>query len=117
MAPADYMIRARLCLALAAVVALAPLALAFALSPAHAQTWKKLNTGIARDVSPNQIGVDIGTNASSYVSIGNIVAGAFYLPYTQVSGLYPYTAILAATAGKWADLQSDGSNWIIMASN
>lgn len=27
------------------------------------------------------------------------------------------TAILAATAGKWADLQSDGSNWIIMASN
>lgn len=76
---------------------LAPLALAFALSPAHAQTWKKLNTGIARDVSPNQIGVDIGTNASSYVSIGNIVAGAFYLPYTQVSGLYPYGKGTAGT--------------------
>lgn len=27
------------------------------------------------------------------------------------------TAILAATAGKWAILQSDGTNWIIMASN
>lgn len=27
------------------------------------------------------------------------------------------TAILAATAGKWADLQSDGANWIITASN
>jgi hypothetical protein len=27
------------------------------------------------------------------------------------------TAILAATAGKWAMLQSDGSNWQIMASN
>lgn len=27
------------------------------------------------------------------------------------------TAILAATAGKWAALQSDGANWIIMASN
>jgi hypothetical protein len=27
------------------------------------------------------------------------------------------TAILAATAGKWADLESDGSNWIIMAAN
>jgi hypothetical protein len=26
------------------------------------------------------------------------------------------TAILAATAGKWAELVSDGSNWIIMAS-
>lgn len=27
------------------------------------------------------------------------------------------TAILAATAGKWATLQSDGSNWVIMESN
>jgi hypothetical protein len=27
------------------------------------------------------------------------------------------TAILAATAGKWADLQSDGTNWQITASN
>ena len=76
---------------------LAPLALAFALLPAHAQTWSKLNTGISRGTSPNQIGVDIGTNASSYVPIGNIVAGAFYLPYTQVSGLYPYGTGAAGT--------------------
>ena len=27
------------------------------------------------------------------------------------------TAILAATDGKWATLQSDGTNWIIMSSN
>lgn len=27
------------------------------------------------------------------------------------------TAILAATAGKWADLQSDGTNWLIVRSN
>ena len=27
------------------------------------------------------------------------------------------TAILAATAGKWAEMVSDGSNWIIMAGN
>lgn len=27
------------------------------------------------------------------------------------------TAILAATAGKWAELVSDGSNWVIMAGN
>lgn len=26
-------------------------------------------------------------------------------------------AILAATAGRWADLESDGTNWQIMASN
>lgn len=27
------------------------------------------------------------------------------------------TAILAATAGKWADLISDGTNWLIVRSN
>lgn len=27
------------------------------------------------------------------------------------------TSILAATAGKWATLQSDGTNWVIMAGN
>jgi len=29
----------------------------------------------------------------------------------------PGTAILSATAGKWALLQSDGTNWVIMAAN
>jgi hypothetical protein len=32
-----------------------------------------------------------------------------------VAGGSAGTAILAATAGKWADLQSDGTNWQIMA--
>ncbi len=54
----------------------APLALAAALSPANAQTWTKLNTGIARNVSPNRIGIDIGSTSSSYISIGTIVGGA-----------------------------------------
>ena len=27
------------------------------------------------------------------------------------------TAILAATAGKWAEMVSDGTNWVIMAGN
>ena len=27
------------------------------------------------------------------------------------------TAIIAGTAGKWANLQSNGTNWVIMASN
>ena len=27
------------------------------------------------------------------------------------------TAILAATAGKWVDLQSDGTNWVAMRGN
>jgi hypothetical protein len=27
------------------------------------------------------------------------------------------TAILAATVDKWAELQSDGTNWLIVAAN
>lgn len=95
---------------------LAPLALAFALLPAHAQTWSKLNTGISRGTSPNQIGVDIGTNASSYVPIGNIVAGAFYLPYTQVSGLYPYGTGAAGTGANATAATFSASNqalWLV----
>lgn len=40
--------------------------------------------------------------SSNVVPIGSTTAG---------------TAILAATAGKWATLVSDGSNWVIMQSN
>ena len=58
---------------------LAPLALAAALSSAQAQTWTKLNTGIARSVSPNQIGVDIGTSSATYIPLGTIVSGVFSL--------------------------------------
>lgn len=29
----------------------------------------------------------------------------------------PGTAILAATIGKWAQLQSDGTNWVVMMAN
>lgn len=35
----------------------------------------------------------------------------------QPTGGAPSTAILAATAGKWCELQSDGSNWIIVGYN
>lgn len=55
----------------------APLTLAAALSSAQAQTWTKLNLGIARNVTPNQIGVDIGTTAQSFMPIGTILNGAF----------------------------------------
>ena len=36
---------------------------------------------------------------------------------TPLAGGAASTAILAATAGKWVELQSDGSTWIIMAAN
>lgn len=42
----------------------------------------------------------VNSNASNVVPLNSGTAG---------------TAILAATAGKWAELVSDGTNWIIMA--
>ena len=36
---------------------------------------------------------------------------------TPIIGGAPTNAILAATAGKWADLESDGTYWVITASN
>lgn len=44
----------------------------------------------------------VDSNASNVVPLGSAVAG---------------TAILAATAGKFAYLQSDGTNWIVMMAN
>lgn len=44
----------------------------------------------------------VNSASSNVVPIGSSSAG---------------TSILAATAGKWAILQSDGTNWIIMAAN
>lgn len=47
--------------------------------------------------------------AQAVVSSATVVA-----PLTATS---PGTAILAATAGKWAQLRSDGANWIVMMAN
>ena len=44
----------------------------------------------------------VASAASNVVAIDSATAG---------------TAILAGTAGKWCTLQSDGTNWVIMASN
>jgi len=46
----------------------------------------------------------------------NTVVSASANVVPQVGGAAA-TAILAATAGKWARLKSDGANWIIMSSN
>ncbi len=43
-----------------------------------------------------------------------VSASSNVLPITSATA---GTAILAATAGKWAALQSDGTNWVIMMSN
>ena len=44
----------------------------------------------------------VNSASSNVVPVGSATAG---------------TAILAATIGKWAIIQSDGTNWVIMASN
>jgi hypothetical protein len=62
--------------------------------------------------------------ASSYpgrvLNVKTIVNQAVNSGSSNVVPLASYTAgdsILAATAGKWAMLQSDGTNWVIMAAN
>lgn len=60
------------------------------------------------------------TNTGRIIKIKNIQA---FTVVSATSNVVPLdtdtagTAILAATAGKWAELQSDGTNWVIMAGN
>lgn len=88
---------------------LALLALAVVLSPAHAQTWTKLNIGIARDVTPNKVGIDVGTTSQTYIPIGTVQGGVFAAvtnfpttSYAQVvttnTGASVFSPILDATA-------------------
>lgn len=54
------------------------------------------------------------------LNVKNTVAGALTSASSNVvplAGGTAGTAILAATAGKWALLQSDGTNWVIMQAN
>ena len=58
--------------------------------------------------------------AGRWLTIKSIAAYAINSASTNVKPIGSNsagTAILTATAGKWADLQSDGTNWIIMRSN
>lgn len=55
-----------------------------------------------------------------WLHMKNIAAGAVVSASSNVAPIdsaTPGTAILAATAGKWALLQSDGTSWVIMAAN
>ena len=59
-------------------------------------------------------------NAGRSVTLKTIAAQAVVSASSNVVPLIggaAGTAILAATAGKWAQLVSDGTNWNIMASN
>lgn len=50
----------------------------------------------------------------TYVAFTTVSNASNVVPIT---GGAAGTGILAATGGKWADLESDGSNWLITASN
>lgn len=55
-----------------------------------------------------------------YLTLKTVAAQAVVASATVVAPLTattPGTAILAATAGKFARLQSDGANWIVMMAN
>lgn len=58
-----------------------PLALTLGLSSSvYAETWSKLNVGIDRTVTPNRVGVDIGTGLTSYKTIGTVSSAGAFLP-------------------------------------
>jgi len=60
------------------------------------------------------------TNAGKTINLKNIVAFAVNSATSNVVPINSATAgiaIIAATAGKFAKLQSDGTNWIIIESN
>lgn len=58
---------------------LALLALILAYTPVYAQapTWTLGTLGIARNVTPNQIGVNIGTSSANFIPIGYVASGIF----------------------------------------
>ena len=60
------------------------------------------------------------TNTGRYLGIKTVAAQTVVSASSNVVPLVggaAGTAILAATAGKWARLQSDGTNWVIMEGN
>lgn len=62
----------------------------------------------------------VGSSAGRRLRFVTITANTVVSAATNVvplAGGAAGTAILAATAGKWADLECDGANWIITASN
>lgn len=87
------------------------LLLALLSTSANAQTpvWTQLNSGIVRNVTPNQIGVDIGTSSTNFIALGSIVGGVFSAspPRTTVrGGVYSFTG----ATSQWAwQLNTDGT--------
>lgn len=60
------------------------------------------------------------TNSGKILMLKNIAAFAINSASSNVVPINSGTAgtaIIAATAGKWATLQSDGTNWVIISSN
>ncbi len=86
-----------------------PLALSFALlaSVSHAQTYSKGNVGIARGVSPNLIGVDVGSASASFLSFASVSGGVVSI--TAPSAYYGAGAVYAATANFTGSISAAGS--------
>jgi hypothetical protein len=58
------------------------------------------------------------TNTGRWLYIKTVTANAVVSAYSDIvpiDGTVAGTAILPATAGAWAALQSDGTNWVVMA--
>lgn len=78
------------------------------------------------DIIANRAGTITLTLPSAAAFVGRVIRVKTIQAQTVISdasnvapmtSATPGTAILGGTAGKWADLKSDGTNWIIMAGN
>ena len=53
----------------------------------------------------------------NFKNIQNLAVNSASSNVVPINSATPSTAIMAGTTGKWAVLQSDGTNWVIMSSN
>ncbi len=84
-------------------IASAPFTQIFNGTATHTVTLPNPTNYVGKNISVKTIGAYAVNSSGSNVS--------------PIDSVTPGTAILAATAGTWATLQSDGNSWVIIASN
>lgn len=93
---------------------LALLALILAYTPVYAQapTWTLGTLGIARNVTPNQIGVNIGTSSANFIPIGTVSGGVFAIGAVPFSSITNTSTQLFGTSNIWTAYQDFSATYI-----
>lgn len=93
---------------------LALLALILAYTPVYAQapTWTLGTLGVARNVTPNQIGVNIGTSSADFIPIGTVSGGVFAIGAIPFSSITNTSTQLFGTSNIWTAYQDFSATYI-----